>query len=169
MKESPEFLLANSLIAHLRSEVDLAEYVLDEPWSRNEQAAKIALAARSAGIAITVCPDWPTTDPAATDTARILRANLNVAVISTTNLPARHAAGKLEAAVSRTIAAILSWQHENTRGFPYTEARIESVGNLDLSQYQDFQNLEGAILHISKPVSYKQYYATSGAAAELSK
>ena len=159
MKESPEFVLATSLIAHLRSEVDLAEYVLDEPWSRNEQAAKIALAARSAGIAITVCPDWPSVEQPSTDTARILRANLNVAVISTTNLPGRDAAGKLEAAVSRTIAAILSWQHENTRGFPYTEARVESVGNLDLSQYQDFQNLEGAIIHISKPVSYKQYYA----------
>ena len=158
MKDAPEFLLANSLITHLRSVVDLAEYVLEEPWSRNEQAAKIALATRAAGIAVTVCPDWPSVEQAATDTARILRANLNVAVISTTNLPARDAAGKLEAAVSRTIAAILSWQHENSRGFPYTEPRVESVGNLDLSQYQDFQNLEGAIIHISKPVSYKHYY-----------
>lgn len=159
MKESPEFTLAKSLIAHLRTVPELRDAVLEEPWTREDQAAKLTLAAQACGLAVAVLPHWPTLEHEPANTARVARANLAVAVLATANLHGQDWADNLHAAVGRTLAAIMAWQHEASNGIPYTEARVEDVAELDLSQFQAFQNLNGASIRISKPVSYKHYYS----------
>ena len=169
MKESPEFVLAKSLIGHLKTVDALGSAVLEDPFTRDDQAAKLAIAAQACGLAVAVLPGWPTLEQEPANTARVTRCTLAVAVLATTNLPGHDWAANLHAAVAQTLAAIMDSQHETSRGIPYAEPRLEDIADLDLSQLQGLQNLEGAIIRISKPVSYKQYYATSGVAAELSK
>lgn len=159
MKESLEFVLAKSLIACLRSVPELKDAVLDEPWTRDDQAAKLTLAAQACGMAVAVIPAWPTLEQEPANQARVARATLSVAVLATANFHGRDWADNLHAAVGRTLAAIMAWQHEASNGIPYTEARVEDVAELDLSQFQAFQNLNGAAIRISKPVSYKHYYS----------
>lgn len=158
MKDAPEFTLAKSLIAHLRTVPELRDAVLEEPWTREDQAAKLTMAAAACGLAVAVLPHWPTLEQEPANTARVARANLAVAVLATANLHGQDWAAMLHAAVGRTLAAIMAWQHEASNGIPYTEARVEDVAELDLSQFQAFQNLNGASIRISKPVSYKHYY-----------
>lgn len=159
MKDSPEFTLAKSLIAHLRTVPELRDAVLEEPWTREDQANKLTMAAAACGLAVAVLPHWPTLEQEPANTARVARANLAVAVLATANFHGRDWADNLHAAVGRTLASIMAWQHEATNGIPYTEARVEDVAELDLSQFQAFQNLNGASIRISKPVSYKHYYS----------
>lgn len=160
MKASPEYELAESLIAHLRTIPELGGSVLEDPWEREDQANAISLAAAASGIALAVMPAWPTVEAEATNAAHTARANLAVAVMATANLPGGDWAANLHAALGRTLAGVMSWQHETSRGIPYAEARIEDIATLDLSEFQVFQNLEGAVIRLSKPVNYHCYYKT---------
>lgn len=173
MPKAPEIELADSLITWLSQTPGLCDSVIQTPCQLEEQTAGIQIATSATGLAIVVIPEWPivamseintnqllhANGPKQTNTGGIVRARLQVAVISTKNLLGMNSMETIHSAIGFCIAAIMRWEHDVSRGIPYADPRIDEITDLDLKKLPNMQNAIGASILVSKPVSFKHYYA----------
>lgn len=170
--KAPEIELAESLIARLTQNQLLADSVIQVPCSLEEQTHAVQITTGATGLCIAVIPLWPAVvftgvksneyvahnGPRTTNIAEITHARLQVAVIATKNIGGLNGVQTIHSAVGFTIATILRWDHESTRGIPYADPRIDDISDLDLKKLSYLQNAVGASILVSKPVSFKHYY-----------
>ncbi len=159
-RSAPEYELARKLIAHLKTQEDVAACVLAEPWDEGEQANDLVLAAKSHNLAVAVAPQPPVSLPGESDTTGGLQARLAVVVLTTRQVRGRAVEVQATAA-ARVLALCMGWAPE-VRGIPYADATLEGVTALKVDDFPAFKqaNLTGTVIALGKKVNYRKYFAT---------
>ena len=159
MKPAAEYLLAESLIAHLQGDSELEGAVIAEPFDRVDQSQAIALAAAQYEFAIAVEPmelQLPTNPD---DRTGVVTLRLAVHVMSTQQVTSGISARALAAAVQGAVLArCSSWYPEGMAGIPYALPELERVVELDFSKFEELANLTGSAIILTHKVNLKQYY-----------
>ena len=156
LPEAPEYKLAEHLIAELRRDGVLAPYVYQQPWDRDEQAQALAMAAGQYSGTVAVVPQMPAPNNDDPDgKAGTLRARVAVAILCTQNVPGGQTGRQEASLLYKCLNAVLRWDVMDA-GIPYTQPKIDSISELDLSAMPKLANLSGVLIQASIIYNYKQ-------------
>lgn len=152
---APEYLLARSLIAHLRADELLADLVLAEPFDKEDQFSQLSMSMQSYTGALAVAPQAQLSVAHAEAKTGVMSVTLVILVIvsSLSMDGAACQAENLAKLTAQSLRAASKWM-PSIRGIPYIEPKIQSVAEASTSELPELEGSQGRMITLSQTINY---------------
>lgn len=158
LEESKDYKMARELIAHLREDPDLRNYVYEEVYDEFKQSDNLNRIARASGAFIAVTPGDMNNETGLPEAPSKYRVTtyFSITVLSTKEATLRPPGFKSSASfraalIGRVIASIRKFEPANNCQY-WDNPRFISATTVTLSE--DWANLAGKIIEITINITY---------------
>lgn len=152
---APEYLLARSLIAHLREDELLRALVLEEPFDKEDQFSQLSMSMQSYTGALAVAPQAQLRVPHAESKTGVMEITLVILVIvsSLSMDGAACQAENLAKLSAQSLRTASKWM-PSIRGIPYLEPKIQSVAEASTAELPELEGSQGRIITLTQTINY---------------
>ncbi len=151
IQDSPEFTFCETVISRIRENEHLCPLVLEQPYDRDDQTQKLALADRQYDGAVAVMPAGLGMDWQGADTARVCIWTARVAVLIMVTAKTEEESGlrRSSALLAEVIRTLSDWDPDAGDGL-IMEPWFVGTADLMAEDVADLENIVGRVVFLSR-------------------